>query len=178
MSESKTKAVERNRPPRVQISFDVERYGSPTTIELPFVMGVMADLAGASQTPEALKSVEERTFVETDASRFNRFMEALGPRVKTRVKNTLPQPAGEEREEELAVDLTFSNMGDFTPDRIAEQVPQLAEILRMRRQLMELVAFMDGRADAQKRIAHLLNNDPLLAQIAGQVLADGTKSES
>ncbi|TIU14578.1 MAG: type VI secretion system contractile sheath small subunit, partial [Mesorhizobium sp.] len=91
---------------RVHIAYDVETYGSPTTIELPFVMGVMADLSGASQTREAMKSVLDRSFVETDANRFPRFMEALGPRVKARVKNTLPQAEGAEREEELALDLT------------------------------------------------------------------------
>jgi type VI secretion system protein ImpB len=117
MSESKAKVIERNRAPRVQIAYDVEHYGSPTTIELPFVMGVMADLAGASETPEAQKAVPDRSFVETDAGRFPRFMEALSPRVKARVKNTLPQPEGEERDEELAVDLTFASMGDFAPDR-------------------------------------------------------------
>lgn len=133
-AESKAKVIERNRAPRVQIAYDVETYGSPTTIELPFVMGVMADLSGASQTREAMKSVLDRSFVETDANRFPRFMEALGPRVKARVKNTLPQAEGAERDEELALDLTFTKMGDFAPDKIAEQVPQLAEILKMRRQ--------------------------------------------
>lgn len=168
MAESKAKVIERNRAPRVQIAYDVEHYGSPTTIELPFVMGVMADLAGASQTKEAQKTLPERGFVETDAGRFPKFMEALGPRVKARVKNVLPQVEGKERDEEMAVDLTFSSMGDFTPDRIAEQVPQLAEILKMRRQLEELLGFMDGRVDAEKRIAQMLNNEPLLAQIADQ----------
>ena len=67
MSESKQKVIERNRAPRVQIAYDVEHYGSPTTIELPFVMGVMADLAGQSETAEAKKPVGERNFVETDA---------------------------------------------------------------------------------------------------------------
>ncbi|MBY4611263.1 type VI secretion system contractile sheath small subunit [Rhizobium sp. 9T] len=177
MSETKAKVIERNRAPRVQIAYEVETYGSPTTIELPFVMGVMADLAGASQTPEALKSVRDRTFVETDANRFGRFMEALSPRVKARIKNTLPQPPGEERDEELAVDLTFTSIGDFAPDRIAEQVPQLAELLKMRRQLEELLGFMDGRVDAEKRIAQLLNNEPLLAKIADQAIDDGSKSE-
>lgn len=172
MSESKAKVIERNRAPRVQIAYDVEHYGSPTTIELPFVMGVMADLAGASETPEAQKSVLDRAFVETDAGRFGRFMEALGPRVKARVKNTLPQPEGEERDEEMAIDLTFSGMGDFAPDKVAEQVPQLAELLRMRRQLEELLGFMGGRVDAEKRIAQLLNNEPLLGQIAAQAMAD------
>lgn len=79
MSESKQKTIERNRAPRVQIAYDVEHYGSPTTIELPFVMGVMADLAGVSETREAKKPVGERSFVETDAGRFNKFMESLAP---------------------------------------------------------------------------------------------------
>lgn len=174
-SESKAKVIERNRAPRVQIAYDVEHYGSPTTIELPFVMGVMADLAGASQTKEAMKSVQDRAFVETDANRFPKFMEALGPRVKARVKNTLPQAEGQEKDEELAIDLTFSKMGDFAPDKVAEQVPQLAEILKMRSQLVELLGFMDGRVDAEKRIAQLLNNEPLLGQIAAKALSDGDK---
>ena len=169
-AESKAKVIERNRAPRVQIAYDVETYGSPTTIELPFVMGVMADLSGASQTKEASKSVLDRSFVETDANRFPKFMEALGPRVKARVKNTLPQAEGQEREEEVALDLSFKSIGDFAPDRIAEQVPQLAELLRMRRQLEELLGFMDGRVDAEKRIAQLLNNEPLLGQIAQRAL--------
>jgi type VI secretion system protein ImpB len=172
MAESKAKVIERNRAPRVQIAYDVEHYGSPTTIELPFVMGVMADLAGDSETAEASKPVPDRAFVDVDAGRFPKFMEALGPRVKARVKNTLPQVEGAEREEELAVDLTFKSIGDFAPDKVAEQIPQLAELLKMRRQLEELLGFMDGRIDAEKRIAQLLNNEPLLGQIAGQAIED------
>ena len=176
-AESKAKVIERNRAPRVQIAYDVETYGSPTTIELPFVMGVMAPLSGDSQTKEATKSVQDRSFVETDANRFPKFMEALAPRVKARVKNTLPQAEGQEQDEELAIDLTFASMGDFAPDKIAEQVPQLAEILKMRRQLVELLGFMDGRVDAEKRIAQLLNNEPLLQQVASQALTDNSKVE-
>jgi type VI secretion system protein ImpB len=93
------------------------------------------------------------------------------------VKNTLPQAEGQERDEELAVDLTFSKMGDFAPDKVAEQVPQLAEILKMRRQLEELLGFMDGRVDAEKRIAQLLNNEPLLSKIASQAMDDGKGEE-
>jgi type VI secretion system protein ImpB len=176
MSESKAKVIERNRAPRVQIAYDVEHYGSPTTIELPFVMGVMADLAGDSETPEASKPVGERSFVDVDAGRFPKFMEALGPRVKARVKNTLPQVEGAEKDEEMALDLSFKTMGDFAPDKIAEQVPQLAELLRMRRQLEELLGFMDGRVDAEKRIAQLLNNEPLLGQVA-QTALDADKED-
>ncbi|HEX9859520.1 MAG TPA: type VI secretion system contractile sheath small subunit, partial [Paracoccaceae bacterium] len=170
MSESKAKVIERNRAPRVQIAYDVEHYGSPTTIELPFVMGVMADLAGKSETREAMKPAAERAFVEVDAGRFGKFMEALSPRVKARVPNKLPGKEGEETDEEMFVDLSFRNMGDFTPDKVAEQVPALAELLKMRRQLEELLGYMDGKVNAEKRIAQLLTNEPLLAQVADEAM--------
>ncbi len=176
MADSKQKVIERNRAPRVQIAYDVEHYGSPTTIELPFVMGVMADLAGDSETREAKKPLDERSFVETDAGRFNKFMEALSPRVKARVPNTLPVAEGEEKDEEMFVDLEFKNMGDFAPDKVAEQVPALAELLKMRRQLEELLGYMDGKVDAEKRIAQLLSNEPLLQQ-AAEAAMESSKSD-
>lgn len=175
MSESKAKVIERNRAPRVQIAYDVEHYGSPTTIELPFVMGVMADLAGKSTSREAQKPPAERAFVEVDAGRFPAFMEALSPRVTARIPNRLPGKEGEDAgEEEMFVDLTFRNMGDFAPDRIAEQIPDLAELLKMRRKLEELLSYMDGKASAEKRIAQLLNDEPLLARVAEQALTPGS----
>jgi type VI secretion system protein ImpB len=177
MAESKQKVIERNRAPRVQIAYDVEHYGSPTTIELPFVMGVMADLAGASETREAKKAVIDRNFVETDAGRFGKFMEALAPRVKARVPNKLPAAEGEEPDEEMFVDLTFKGMGDFAPDKIAEQVPALAELLKMRRQLEELLGFMDGKVSAEKRIAQLLQNEPLLAEVASEAMKNSKRDE-
>lgn len=170
MADSKQKVIERNRAPRVQIAYDVEHYGSPTTIELPFVMGVMADLAGKSETREATKPVGERGFTEIDAGRFGKFMEALAPRVKARVRNTLAGKDGEAADEELFVDLSFKGMGDFAPDKVAEQVPALAELLRMRRQLEELLGYMDGKVNAEKRIAQLLGNEPLLAQVASEAV--------
>lgn len=178
MADSKQKVIERNRAPRVQIAYDVEHYGSPTTIELPFVMGVMADLAGASETKEAMKPVNDRTFVETDAGRFGKFMEALSPRVKARVPNKLPSKDGEDADEEMFVDLSFKSMGDFAPDKIAEQVPALAELLKMRRQLEELLSYMDGKVDAEKRIAQLLSNEPLLAQAAEAAMATAKTEEN
>ncbi|MEM7060517.1 MAG: type VI secretion system contractile sheath small subunit [Pseudomonadota bacterium] len=173
MSESKQKVIERNRPPRVQIAYDVEHYGSPTTIELPFVMGVMADLGGDSETKEATKPLNDRNFVDVDAQRFSKFMEALSPRVKARVKNTLPATDGAESEDELFVDLSFQNMGDFTPDKVAQQVPALAELLKMRGQLEELLGFIDGKVSAEKRIADLLANQPLLQQAAEAAVTEG-----
>ncbi len=173
MSESKAKVIERNRAPRVQIAYDVEHYGSPTTIELPFVMGVMADLAGSSETREAQKAPGDRTFVEVDAGRFGKFMDALSPRVKARVPNKLPGKEGDAADEEMFVDLSFKSMGDFAPDKIAEQVPALSELLKMRRQLEELLSYMDGKVNAEKRIAQLLTNEPLLAQVADEAMKTG-----
>lgn len=177
MAESKQKVIERNRAPRVHIAYDVEHYGSPTTVELPFVMGVMADLAGESESREAKKPVNERNFVEVDAGRFGKFMEALSPRITARIPNRLPAKEGEATDEEMFVDLTFKNMRDFAPDRVAEQVPALAELLRMRRQLEELLGYMDGKVNAEKRIAQLLSNEPLLAQVASEALNSGKGSE-
>ena len=76
--------------------------------------------------------------------------------MKARVKNTLPAAEGAEADEEMFVDLSFKSMGDFTPDKVAEQVPALAELLAMRRQLEELLGYMDGKVSAEKRIAQLL----------------------
>lgn len=177
MSESKAKVIERNRAPRVQIAYDVEHYGSPTTIELPFVMGVMADLAGKSETREAMKPPADRAFVEVDAGRFGKFMEALSPRVKARVPNKMPGKDGVEPDEEIFVDLSFKKMGDFAPDKIAEQVPALAELLKMRRQLEELLGYMDGKVNAEKRIAQLLTNEPLLAQVADEAMKTAKTGE-
>jgi type VI secretion system protein ImpB len=94
-------------------------------------------------------------------------MEALAPRVKARIPNRLPSKDGES-DEELFVDLSFKSMSDFSPDKVAEQVPALAELLKMRRQLEELLGYMDGKVNAEKRIAQLLQNEPLLMQVADE----------
>ena len=90
--------------------------------------------------------------------------------MKCRVPNKLPGKDGEAADEEMFVDVSFKSMGDFAPDKIAEQVPALAELLKMRKQLEELLRYMDGKVDAEKRIAQLLGNEPLLAQVASEAM--------
>ena len=85
-------------------------------------------------------------------------------------RTRFPGKAGEETDEEMFVDLSFKTMSDFTPDKIAEQVPALAELLAMRRQLEELLGYMDGKVSAEKRIAQLLANEPLLQQVAEEAV--------
>ncbi|MGP2728593.1 type VI secretion system contractile sheath small subunit, partial [Serratia marcescens] len=116
-SRSGQKFIARNRAPRVQIEYDVEIYGAERKIQLPFVMGVMADLVGKAVDPQA--SVEERKFMEIDVDNFDERMKSLKPRVAYQVDNTL---TGEGK---LNIDLTFESMEDFSPAAIARKVDAL-----------------------------------------------------
>ncbi len=117
-SRSGQKFIARNRAPRVQIEYDVEIYGAERKIQLPFVMGVMADLVGKAVDPQA--SVEERKFMEIDVDNFDERMKSLKPRVAYQVDNTL---TGEGK---LNIDLTFESMEDFSPAAIARKVVSTA----------------------------------------------------
>ena len=88
----------------------------------------------------------------------------------------MPGKDGEEADEELFVDLSFNSMKDFAPDAMAEQIPPMAELLKMRKKLEELLSYMDGKVDAEKRISQLLNNEPLLAE-AAKAAMDAEKGE-
>lgn len=153
--ESSQKFIARNRAPRVQIEYDVELYGSEKKIHLPFVMGVMADLAGKPE--EALPAVADRKFLEFDVDNFDDRMKAMKPRVAFRVDNTLTG------EGQLNVDLTFDSMDDFSPAAVARKVDALNQLLQARTQLSNLVTYMDGKTGAEELIARTIN-DPALLQ--------------
>lgn len=136
-SRSGQKFIARNRAPRVQIEYDVEIYGAERKIQLPFVMGVMADLVGKAVDPQA--SVEERKFMEIDVDNFDERMKSLKPRVAYQVDNTL---TGEGK---LNIDLTFESMEDFSPAAIARKVDALDNLLDARTQLSNLLSYMDGK---------------------------------
>lgn len=136
-SRSGQKFIARNRAPRVQIEYDVEIYGAERKIQLPFVMGVMADLVGKAVDPQA--SVEERKFMEIDVDNFDERMKSLKPRVAYQVDNTL---TGEGK---LNIDLTFESMEDFSPAAIARKVDSLGNLLDARTQLSNLLSYMDGK---------------------------------
>ena len=152
---SSQKFIARNRAPRVQIEYDVELYGSQKKVQLPFVMGVMADLAGKPADP--LPAVGDRKFLEIDVDNFDSRMKAMKPRVAFQVPNTLTG------EGNLSVDLTFENMDDFTPAAIAAKVEGLNKLLDARKQLSNLVTYMDGKGGAEELISKVLN-DPALLQ--------------
>jgi len=155
---SSQKFIARNRAPRVQIEYDVELYGAQKKVSIPFVMGVMADLSGASAVD--LPAVEERKALEIDADNFNDRLESTKPSVAISVPNTLTG------EGSLNVALSFSHMDDFSPSAIARHVEPLAKLLEARTQLANLGTYLDGKAGAEKLIAQALQDPALLAALA------------
>lgn len=151
------KFIARNRAPRVQIEYDVEIYGAERKIQLPFVMGVMADLVGKPVDPQP--GVDERKFLEIDIDNFDERMKALKPRVAFQAENTL---TGEGR---LNVDLTFESMDDFSPDAVARKVEPLNKLLEARTQLANLLTYMDGKNGAEALIGKILQDPTLLKSL-------------
>jgi type VI secretion system protein ImpB len=157
-AESSQKFIARNRAPRVQIEYDVELYGAEKKIQLPFIMGVLADLVGKPK--DAPPPVAERKFLDIDVDNFDRRLKALGPRVAFRVKNTLTG------EGELPIDITFESMDDFLPDAVARKVEPLRRLLEAREQLANLLSYMDGKAKAEELVAQLLQDPTLMQALA------------
>ncbi len=155
---SSQKFIARNRAPRVQIEYDVELYGAEKKVQLPFVMGVVSDLSGASVKQQPV--VADRKFLEISVDNFDERLKAIEPRVKTQVKNTLTG------EGNIGVDIAFESMEDFTPGSIAKQVPALNELLQARTQLANLITYMDGKTGAEELIAKVLKNPALLQALA------------
>lgn len=155
------KFLSRNRSPRVQIEYDVEIYGSEKKVELPFVMGVLADLAGKS-TQEQI-NLNEREFLEIDADNFNQRMKAIKPRVAFNVENTLT-----DEQSQLAVELEFEKMEDFSPDQVAQHIPALKTLLDARVELSNLLSYMDGKVEAEELISKVLSEPDLLKSLAKQ----------
>src|SRR5580765_6906233 len=159
MATSSQKFIARNRAPRVQIEYDVGLYGAEKKIQLPFIMGVMADLAGKPAEP--LPPAADRKFLEIDVDNFDSRMKAMKPRVAFQVPNTLTG------EGNLSVDITFENMDDFTPAAIARKVDSLNKLLEARTQLSNLMTYMDGKTGAEDLIQKVLQ-DPELLKSLGQ----------
>ena len=158
MATSSQKFIARNRAPRVQIEYDVELYGAEKKIQLPFVMGVMADLSGKSNEPAV--PVADRKFMDVDTDNFDARMKAMKPRVAFQVPNKLTG------EGNIAVDMTFESMDDFSPAAVAAKVDGLKQMLEARQQLANLVTYMDGKTGAEDLIAKVVKDEALLKALA------------
>jgi type VI secretion system protein ImpB len=157
-SNSSQKFIARNRAPRVQIEYDVEIYGSEKKVELPFVMGVLADLSGKPVEP--LPPTADRTFLEIDIDNFDERMKAIAPRVAFSVPNTLTG------EGQVMVDITFESMNDFSPAVVATKVDALKQLLDARTQLANLQTYMDGKSGAEDLVRKLLGDQGLMKTLA------------
>jgi type VI secretion system protein ImpB len=155
---SSQKFIARNRAPRVQIEYDVEVYGSEKKIQLPFVMGVLANLSG--KPAEALPDVTDRKFLEIDVDNFDQRLKAAKPRAAFQVPNTLTGDGN------LMVDISFDSMDDFSPAAVARKVDALRTLLDARQNLANLLTYMDGKSGAEQLIRQVLQDPTLLQALA------------
>lgn len=153
------KFISRNRSPRVQIEYDVEIYGVEKKVELPFVMGVFADLAGKSRQEQP--AIQDRNFMQIDVDNFDERMKSIKPRVAFTVENTLNDEGGL-----IDIDIEFNKMEDFSPEHIAKKVEPLRELLEARTELSNLLSYMDGKAGAEELINKVLSDNELLKSLA------------
>ena len=158
MSDSGQRFIRRNRPPRVHITYE-----NPTNveekIELPFVMGVMADLSGNAPGVEK-DDIANRKLLDIDMDNFDKRMEAIEPGLTMKVPNRLGSGEGGDR---LSVNAKFRKMEDFSPTAIARQVPAVAKLLQAREQLSNLLRYMDGKVGAEDALKKLLADPQLMA---------------
>jgi len=157
MSNSLQKWVGRNRPPRVQITYDVEIGDAIEKRELPMVVGLLADLSG--QPAEPLPKLKERRFVEVDRDNFDEIMGKIRPRLDLSVPDTM------KGEGNLKVELTFQQFSDFHPESLVGQVPRLAKLLEARQQLRDLLAKLDGNDELDSILERIVQNAEELKKV-------------
>jgi type VI secretion system protein ImpB len=161
MAESTQHRLDRVRPPRVHITYDVETGGAIEMKELPFVMGVLADLSG--QPAEPLPRLANRQFVEIDRDNFNDVMKGMKPRLTFRVNNTLKND-----DSKMSVELRFDNIDDFHPERVAQQVQPLRELIKVRQQLSSLLAKTDGNDELSEKLRDIISNTEMLQKLKAE----------
>ena len=161
MAESTQHKLDRIRPPRVQITYDVEIGDAIQKKELPFVVGVMADLSGKPET--ALPKLKDRKFVEIDRDNFNDVLSSSAPRLTFRVDNRLTNDGSK-----LNVELKFSNLDDFNPANVVSQVEPLRKLLEARTRLTDLLGKLDGNDKLDELLQDVVANTDGLKEIKSQ----------
>jgi type VI secretion system protein ImpB len=150
------------RRPRVQITYDVETEGATETVELPFVVGVLADLSG--QPKEALPALKDRKFVDIDRDNFDKVLERAAPRLAVKVDDKISG-----KDQKLAVELNFKNLDDFEPQNVAAQVGPLKELLDMRNRLTQLLGKMEGNDKLEQMLNDVLSSNEKALELAQQM---------
>jgi len=163
--------LDRVRRPRVQITYDVETNGALQKVELPFVVGVMADLSGQPKDP--LPILKDRKFANIDRDNFNDVLAKAAPRLAYRVADKLSGQEGGQ----LGVELNFRSMDDFDPAKVATQVPALKKLLDARHELTQLLAKMEGNDKLEAMLTEILANTENATKLAGELGIEAPKEE-
>jgi type VI secretion system protein ImpB len=169
--ESGQKFIRRNRPPRVHITYE-NPANAEEKVEIPFVMGVMADLSGNAPGVERAEIVN-RKFLEFDMDNLDARMAAIQPGVNFRVENKLAENSGEK----MGVALRFNKLADLEPTAVARQVPAVAKLLQAREQLANLQRYVDGKAAAEDQLRKLLADPQLMQALKNRAVEQGNDGE-
>ena len=172
-SNSGQKFISRNRKPRVHITYE-DPYDVERLVELPFVMGVMADLSGNNSAVDKAE-MADRSFLDIDMDNFDKRMEAIEPGLTMKVPNRLGSGEGGDR---LSVNVKFKKMEDFSPTAIARQVPAVAKLLQAREQLSNLLRYMDGKVGAEDALKKLLADPQLMAAMKDRLAEKSSAATS
>lgn len=168
MPESVHRKLERVRPPRVHISYDVEVGDAIEMRELPFVMGVLADLSG--QPEEELPRLRDRKFVEVNPDNFDDVLKSMKPHLSFTVQNRL---SDDPEAGKIGVDLRFESLDDFSPDQVAKQVDPLAKLLELRQQLADLRGSLQGNDKLEEILQSTLGDADKMAKLKTEFEAEG-----
>lgn len=158
--ESTQKKLSRVRPPRVQITYDVEIGDAIETKELPFVLGVLGEYSGSPKTP--LPKMKERKFVEIDRDNFDEVLKGMAPRLNLRVENRLKND-----DTKLGVELEFSRLEEFDPQRVVSQVEPLKELLDIRTRLADLRNKVTSNDKLEELLEEIMRDTEKLKKIGG-----------
>ena len=168
--ESTQQKLSRVRPPRVHITYDVEVGDAIQLKEIPFVVGVLANLSG--KPDEALPPVRDRKFVEIDRDNFDAVLKGMKPRIVYRVDNKL----GDD-DSKLGVELRFNSMDDFAPEQVANQVEPLRKLAEARKKLSDLMAKMDGNDRLVQLMDEIINNNDALQKLSKESGSEAPAAE-
>jgi type VI secretion system protein ImpB len=168
MAESTQHKLDRVRSPRVHITYDVDTGGAIEMKELPFVMGVLGDLTG--QPTEPLPKLKERKFVDVTPDNFDDVLKSMKPHLSFKVDNLLSEDpeAGQ-----LAIDLRFENMDDFSPERVAQQIDPLRKLLDLRQQLADLRGSLQGNDKLDEILHATLSDEEKMNRLKSELETEG-----
>lgn len=163
-SESMQHWLDRNRPPRVHITYDVQIGDAMEQKELPLVVGILADLAGNESRRKELPRLKERKFTEIDRDNFDQVMKTLKPRLELAVADELL--GGDKR---MSVPLEFENLDSFRPDQLVARIPALKLLLESRQRLVDLMAKLDGNDALLEQLRPLLETKEKLQPLESEL---------